>query len=65
MMQRTKEWAADNCYTLARRELRRLTRELVDNGGTGMTPATMAIHTWEHIIRMCEEAGCAPDGVLR
>lgn len=59
------EWAADNCYTLARRELRRLDRETVERGGTGMTPVSVAMRTWQHIIRICERAGCQGQGVLR
>lgn len=63
--EKSAEWARDNCHMLARREIRRLQRELVDQGGTGMTPVTVAIGTWQHIIRMCEKAGYQPTGVLR
>lgn len=58
-------WAVWNLHILGRREIRRLTRELVKHGGTGTTPATMAIHTWEHVIRICEEVGVPQTSVLR
>jgi hypothetical protein len=57
---KTKDWAADNCYTLARRELKRLSGlERDDNR------ALVALEAWRHIIRICERGGCAPAGVLR
>ena len=62
---RSPEWARENCYTLARQEVRRLERELTDRGGTEPTPVMRAIHTWRHVQRICEEAGAAPPGVPR
>jgi hypothetical protein len=43
------EWALDNIYTIARREARR------------GDPRSR----WGHVIRLCEDAGCRPRGVLR
>jgi hypothetical protein len=60
---KSAEWAADNCYTLARREIRRLESWRKDGGET--TPIGMAVTAWEHIIRICERAGCKSTGVLR
>jgi hypothetical protein len=61
LIDKSKEWAADNVYTLARRELRRLLRYAND----GTTPLAAVLGAWEHVIRICERGGCAPDGVLR
>lgn len=63
--QKSAEWARDNCHMLARRQIRRLQRELTENGGPGMTAVSVAIGTWEHILRICEKAGAQQHGVLR
>lgn len=62
---RDHAWAVANLHMLARREIRRISLELVKNGGTGATPVTPAIATWEHVIRICEEVGVPKTSVLR
>jgi hypothetical protein len=42
----------DNIYTMARREARRQQHELRPE-------------MWGHVLRLCEQAGCQPRGVLR
>ena len=43
------QWTLDNIYTIARREAGK-----DDPRGR-----------WGHVVRLCEEAGCQPRGVLR
>lgn len=49
-------WVLDNIYTIARRKLRRMeTLAFTDEERDG----------WRHVIRLCEQMGCQPKGVLR
>jgi hypothetical protein len=57
------EWALDNCYMLARRELKRLGQQMVSP--TAPRPDPLTIERWEHVKRICEQAGLEPHGVLR
>lgn len=53
------QWALDNIYTLARRELRRLERA----GASEIE--SVSGDRWGHVLRLCEQAGCQTRGVLR
>lgn len=53
------QWALDNIYTIARRELRRLERA----GASEIE--SVAGDRWGHVVRLCEQAGCQGRGVLR
>ena len=55
---RSMEWGLGNCYMLARRELRRLER-------MGCKADSMSVERWQHVVRICEEAGAKSKGVLR
>lgn len=48
----------DNCYTLARRELKRLAQE-------GYAAESLSVERWGHVLRICELVGCVSAGVLR
>jgi hypothetical protein len=53
------QWALDNIYTIARRELLRLERA----GASEIE--SVSGDRWGHILRLCEQAGCQSRGVLR
>lgn len=52
-----RQWVLDNVFTIARRELKRLQNPPVDQA--------LSVQRWEHVLRLCEDAGCKGAGVLR
>ena len=55
------QWTLDNIYTIARRKLRRLERDLPSSDRLAAEEAV----AWGHVLRLCEKAGCQSRGVLR